>query len=362
MSSEEDTTGNAAQGSGSVLVEIKPASAEIKIILSFDDLKGSANYNSWSKRMQRGLDFFDLWEYVTGELEPTQTTSKADKKTLLRNDFKAYMLITSKIDSAVNTRVQHCQTSKELWDKLESQHKLKGSKGQTDLLYRWGKIRLKEGGDVAEYLSEHDTIRAASIELGLKFGDTFAALQLLMGLPPSWDAFRTTLETGAADREEELDYDHVQEMISQEDQRRAVTNKVARNGGESSKHKSNNHRSDTDQAMAIPEKDAECYQCGHRGHYQINCHTAKRNYKRRDNRVDEDTRESNDGWKGRRGKKVEAEVASDEPLDFAGTYLVNNERRRARSTKRKSNHQLSPTQHRTLNLADVDVALAVPSV
>ncbi len=355
-------------------VEIKPSSADVKLVMSYENLRGSANYQSWHNRTIKALKYFGLWSYVTGDISMTDAPTRKAKDVFTHNEFKAYLFITSKLDTSVDNRVQSCKTASELWKKLETQYKLKGSKGQTEIIYKWSRVKLSEGGNVGDYLAEHDEIRAQADELGLNLGDTYSALQLLLGLPPSWDGFRQTVETGAADREEELDFDHISELILQEDVRRSVVNRGSRNG----KSKSDKTRDrETDEVYSVSERDAICYRCGYKGHFSFNCKTKPENFKpvvessRQPNHSQPPYNNSrpypnrnyhNNTRAGPSNQPAEAKVANDEPLDFAGAYSLTKSKRQARhkdrNTKplpRASGDYRKP--QRTLHLTDVDVAL-----
>lgn len=360
------------------LVEIKPGSAESKLIMSFDNLKGS-NYTAWSLKMTKGLKYFGLWEYVTGDMDEENHielgyTTKKQKSIITKNEFKAYLLISSKLEPNVESRTRFCTTAKELWNKLETQHKLKGSKGQTDLIYRWGRIRLREGGSVSEYLAEHDEIKAAADDLNLSLGLTYAALQLLMGLPPSWDTFRQTLETGAADREEELDYDHIQDMILQEDCRRSVTHRVL---GKSTTEGKQKPTADDEMAMSAGNKDKTneiCHRCGWQGHLKSDCHTREENFKAAVDKRKANGRQQQQQWNPNNADYPQPSSSSNpynsrrqpprdeakHTVDFAGAYIEGKARRQERHgpSKAKPVRSVSSLPKRSLNLTDVDYALS----
>ncbi len=224
----QPTTGNpsTAATASTILHEltlIKPSSSDMRIVFSFENLKGSTNYTYWSDKMRDGLKFVDLMVYAEGEIEYPVTPSQ--RAIFEKNDETTQLLIRSKLDPVIYNRVRTCDTAENLWGKLESTHKLKGSQGQVEILLQWRSIELKEGGDVDEYLAEQDNMVARAEELGLGFSGTYSALQLLLGLPSSWDTFSQTLQTSAADRNEELNYEHIQSMILQESNKRKVSDK-----------------------------------------------------------------------------------------------------------------------------------------
>ncbi len=218
---------------------------------------------------------------------------------------------------------------------------------------------------MADYLAEHDEIKAQADELALNFGDTYAALQLLLGLPSSWDGFRQTVETGAADREEELDYDHISDMILQEDVRRAVTRGV--------KPKATNNKMSNgvehDQVYSVAEKDAICYRCGYKGHFSFNCKTKPENFKPVVNSSSNNPRPSRYNQPGSSNQQqprrnsyfqAEAKLATEEvPMDFAGAYTAGKEKRSSKRNGRGKESTVGSrtSPKRTLHLTDVDVAL-----
>lgn len=220
-----ENTAVAAGAAGGVknpndLLLIIPSSHDLKIAMGYNKLRGQSNYVYWSDRSKSALEYLDLWDYVTGEIAKPPISNAIQREIWSKNDKRAHLLISNRIEEIVHSRVRTCTTSSDLWEKLENMFKLNGVSGKQAAWENWERVQLKEQGDVMTYLSDHDNARSLVEELGTQVDNEYAALRLLIGLPTSWGVFRATVETGAADRNETLDYDKIYRLISQEDNRR----------------------------------------------------------------------------------------------------------------------------------------------
>jgi hypothetical protein len=115
------------------------------------------NYSLWRRRLKFFLKShgFDVWQAIMDcyKALTTPPTNKDGKK-LCENNSKAMNSILSGMVSSVYVKVMHCDSAKDIWDKLqnvyEGDEKFKGAKLQT---YRgkFEQLEMKEGEDIATY-------------------------------------------------------------------------------------------------------------------------------------------------------------------------------------------------------------------
>jgi hypothetical protein len=115
------------------------------------------NYAFWSRRMKTFLQAqgFDVWQaVVNGYKAPASPPIDKDEKKLCENNLKATNVILSGLVNSIYVKVMHCDSAKEIWDKLQNVYegdaKVKGAKLQT---YRgqFEQLKMKEDEDIATY-------------------------------------------------------------------------------------------------------------------------------------------------------------------------------------------------------------------
>jgi hypothetical protein len=115
------------------------------------------NYAFWNRRMKTFLQAhgFDVWKAVVdGYKAPATPPTDKDGKKLSENNLKAKNVILSGLVDSVYVKVMHCDSAKDIWDKLQNVYegdaKVKGAKLQT---YRgqFEQLKMKEDEDIAAY-------------------------------------------------------------------------------------------------------------------------------------------------------------------------------------------------------------------
>jgi hypothetical protein len=157
-------------------------------------------YAFWSIRMKTYIQAqgFEIWQsIVDGYTTPTvpPTNDKAVK--LGQNNSKAKNALLNGLSETIFTKVAHCKSAKEIWDKLqniyEGDSKVKATKLQT---YRgqFEQLKMKEDENIAAYFLRVDETVNAIIGLGEEIKESVIVQKVLRSLPMRFDPKISTLE------------------------------------------------------------------------------------------------------------------------------------------------------------------------
>jgi hypothetical protein len=157
-------------------------------------------YAFWSIRMKTYIQAqgFEIWKsIVDGYTTPTvpPTNDKAVK--LGQNNSKAKNALLNGLSETIFTKVAHCKSAKEIWDKLqniyEGDSKVKATKLQT---YRgqFEQLKMKEDENIAAYFLRVDEIVNAIIGLGEEIKESVIVQKVLRSLPMRFDPKISALE------------------------------------------------------------------------------------------------------------------------------------------------------------------------
>ena len=121
-------------------------------------------YTFWNVRMRVFLQAYgvDVWkEVVNGYNVPTTPLIDNSRKKLYEDNSKAMNAILSGMAKIVFVNIMHCETTKEIWDKIKNIYggddKVKGAKLQT---YRgqFENLKMKDEENIATYFLRVDEI------------------------------------------------------------------------------------------------------------------------------------------------------------------------------------------------------------
>jgi hypothetical protein len=158
------------------------------------------NYAFWSRRMKTYVQAqgFEVWKSVVdGYKEPTVPPTNDNGKKLSLNNSKATNALLNGLCDSVYTKVIHCSSAKEIWDKLqniyEGDSKVKATKLQT---YRgqFEQLKMKEDENIAAYFLRVDETVNAIIGLGEEVDESVIVQKVLRSLPMRFDPKISTLE------------------------------------------------------------------------------------------------------------------------------------------------------------------------
>jgi hypothetical protein len=146
-------------------------------------------YAFWSIRMKTYIQAqgFQVWQsIVDGYTAPAvpPTNDKAVK--LGENNSKSINALLNGLSDTVFTKVAHCKSAKEIWDKLrniyEGDSKVKAAKFQT-YKGQFEQIKMKEDEDIAAYFLRVDETVNAIIGLGEEIEEYIIVQKVLRPLP-----------------------------------------------------------------------------------------------------------------------------------------------------------------------------------
>jgi len=157
-------------------------------------------YAFWSIRMKTYIQTqgFQVWQsIVDGYIAPAvpPTNDKAVK--IGENNSKSINALLNGVNDMVFTKVAHCKSAKEIWDKLrniyEGDSKVKTTKLQT---YRgqFEQLKMKEDEDIAAYFLQVDETVNAIIGLGEEIKEFVIVQKVLRYLPMRFNPNISTLE------------------------------------------------------------------------------------------------------------------------------------------------------------------------
>jgi hypothetical protein len=157
-------------------------------------------YAFWSIRMKTYIQAqgFEIWKsIVDGYIVPAvpPTNDKAVK--LGQNNSKATNALLNGLSETVFTKVAHCKSAKEIWDKLqniyEGDTKVKATKLQT---YRgqFEQLKMKEDENIAAYFLRVDETVNAIIGLGEEIEESVIVQKVLRSLPMRFNPKISALE------------------------------------------------------------------------------------------------------------------------------------------------------------------------
>jgi hypothetical protein len=157
-------------------------------------------YAFWSIRMKAYIQAqgFQFWQsIVDGYTAPTVPPTSDKVVKLGENNSKAINALLNGLSDTVFTKVAHCKSTKEIWDKLrniyEGDSKVKTTKLQT---YRgqFEQLKMKEDEDIKAYFLRFDEIVNAIIGLGEEIEESVIVQKVLRSLPMRFNPKISALE------------------------------------------------------------------------------------------------------------------------------------------------------------------------
>lgn len=158
------------------------------------------NFDTWKIHMEALLIRNDEWDYVNGtNVKPENIAGNAERTAAIaawiKGDSKAKSDIVLSISATELKQIKGCDTSRDVWRKLETIYQSKGPARKATLLKQLMLHRMEEGGDVREHVAKFfdavDKLRDMEVEVN----PDVLAIALLYSLPPSYENFRVAIES-----------------------------------------------------------------------------------------------------------------------------------------------------------------------
>lgn len=158
------------------------------------------NYDTWKIQMEALLVKNDAWGYVGGTLtKPAFTAGDATSETAVRNwivaDNKAKSDIILSISPSELKQIKGCNTSRDVWLKLEGIYQSRGPARKANLLKQLMLQKMKDGDDVREHMGRFFDAVDKLHEMEIEINNDLLTIMLLYSLPTGYENFRCAIES-----------------------------------------------------------------------------------------------------------------------------------------------------------------------
>lgn len=199
------------------------------------EMLSKENYDTWCLQAEALLVKNDTWGYVSGQMEmpPTPTGTEAEKAKMQSaidawkiGDRKAKADLILSISPSELKQIRGCETSQQVWKKLESIFASKGPARKASLLKQLILQKMVEGDDVREHIKRFGDIVDKLEAMNLVIPKDLLSIMLLYSLPETYENFRCAVET----QDELPDCEKLKVKILEESEARKQTNKESVSG------------------------------------------------------------------------------------------------------------------------------------
>ena len=155
------------------------------------------NYETWRMQMEAVLVKNELWQYVNGKLVKPENTREQPNLDMdwVKNDEKAEADIILCVSPNQLTQLKGCETSREVWLKLENIFASKGPARKATLLKQLTLHRMNEGDEVRSHINKFFNIKDKLSDMNVEINADLFSIMLLYSLPASFENFRCAIET-----------------------------------------------------------------------------------------------------------------------------------------------------------------------
>jgi len=158
------------------------------------------DYDTWKLQMQALLVKNDAWAYVSGDsVKPTLVADDSVAANAVKqwkaNDDKAKSDIILSISPSELKQIKGCETSRDVWLKLENIYQSKGPARKATLLKQLTLQRMENGGDIREHIRKFFDAVDKLGEMEVDIHSDLLSIMLLYSLPSSYENFRCAIES-----------------------------------------------------------------------------------------------------------------------------------------------------------------------
>lgn len=114
----------------------------------------------------------------------------------------------------IQHRISRLEDAQQLWNKLEEIYQPSNPQNKMMMDKRLSNLKFKDGGSMAEHLSNFQEIADLMLASGMSFDDETQAIKLQDSLPSSWETMVITLSNNVMDK---LEFERVANALLQEE-------------------------------------------------------------------------------------------------------------------------------------------------
>ncbi|XP_050672420.1 uncharacterized protein LOC126970513 isoform X1 [Leptidea sinapis] len=152
------------------------------------------NYDTWRIHAKAVLLKLGLWSYVSNKIKrPTREGDALND--YMEKDELALAELFLIISPGELKQVKNCQTSKDVWDTLESIYYSKGPARKASLLKELILKKKKDGDNIVNHLNKFMDIVDKLADMDIPINKDLLSIMMLYSLPQSFENFRIAIES-----------------------------------------------------------------------------------------------------------------------------------------------------------------------
>jgi len=236
------------------------------------------NYDSWKMQMEALLIKNDAWSYVNGNRPKPEriigdSASEAAVMNWLERDSKAKSDLILSISASKLKQIKGCQTSRDVWLKLESIYQSKDPARKATLLKRLTLQKMETGSDVRDHMAKFFDAVDKLAEMDVVIHPDLLSVMLLYSLSVTFDNFRCAIES----RDELPTPETLRVKILEESEARK--NEAPCNSSQdalAAEKKAGLKKQNLEKIGRDRKNSLRCYECGKAGHKASECSISKK--------------------------------------------------------------------------------------
>lgn len=235
--------------------------------LLFTHRLNGSNFKLWNLQIKAFLRGHGLLDVVTGAApEPVDPTETAELEKWALRDGKAMSILISSINPEQANHVLNCESSKQVYDKIQSLHKTISEVRIMNLYEEYFSLKMGDDESVATYFSRCSMLASEIEDQGEKLTENIKMVRIISSLTPKFKNFRTVWYSIKEGRELE---NLLPRLRLEEDQLKKADNDEVTEAAFHVKSKGSGRK----EKMSIDElkKNTKCNHCKEKGHWRREC-------------------------------------------------------------------------------------------